>query len=273
MGLHEREKQLTFLYSAGGCLSLITIICSAVPWNHWEEILDRCLSVNCGCILFGKQTFNSFDGGDISVCYFITLASVPAFIIAVIMAVYHGYRVSMFSKEADNTTGRKTRRHRKGVVIVMTERSRRVAEDPGCICWTGLVILACCISILLIINAGILIYGYYKTCGEYRTSLSKDSQITGQMAAAINGRLSCGAIFDFMDYLEPVTRPFQRKEYVNYNRPHEEKDFERGPFINTGLSLQTAVGSACINCVVWITIFVNNGILVYNSRGWCGSRR
>lgn len=163
--------------------------------------------------------------------------------------------------------------YRKGVVIVMTERSRRVAEDPGCICWTGLVILACCISILLIINAGILIYGYYKTCGEYRTSLSKDSQITGQMAAAINGRLSCGAIFDFMDYLEPVTRPFQRKEYVNYNRPHEEKDFERGPFINTGLSLQTAVGSACINCVVWITIFVNNGILVYNSRGWCGSRR
>lgn len=112
MGLHEREKQLTFLYSAGGCLSLITIICSAVPWNHWEEILDRCLSVNCGCILYGKQTFNSFDGGDISACYFTTLASVPAFIIAVIMAVYHGYRVSMFSKEADNTTGRTTQRHR-----------------------------------------------------------------------------------------------------------------------------------------------------------------
>jgi hypothetical protein len=131
----------------------------------------------------------------------------------------------------------------------------------------------CGIGILLIINAVTLTYGYYKTCGEYRRNLSTDSQITGQMAAVINGRLSCGAIFDFMDYLEPVTRPFQRKEYVDYNRPHEERDYERGPFINTGVSLQAAVGSAYINCVVWIAIFVNNGILLYKSRGWCGNTR
>jgi hypothetical protein len=93
------------------------------------------------------------------------------------------------------------------------------------------------------------------------------------MAAAINGRLSCGAIFDFMDYLEPVTRPFQRKEYINYNQPHEERDFERGPFINTGLSLQTAIGSAWINCVVWAAIFINYGILVNEARGCCGGTR
>jgi hypothetical protein len=111
MGLREREKQLTFLYGAGACLSLVTIICSAVPWNHWEEILDTCMGVRCGCILFGTQTFHTFNGGDISMCYFITLASVPAFITAVIMAVYHGYRVCMFSKEANSTTGRIIRRY------------------------------------------------------------------------------------------------------------------------------------------------------------------
>jgi hypothetical protein len=148
----------------------------------------------------------------------------------------------------------------------MTVRTKRVAENPGCICWTGMVILACGIAILLIVSAVTLTDGYYKTCGEYRKGLSKDSQITGQMAAVISGRLSCGAILDFMDYLEPVTRPFQRKEYIDYNHPYEERDFQRGPFINTGLSLQVAVGSAWINCVVWFAIFVNNGILVYKAR-------
>lgn len=267
MGLHEREKRLAYLYSVTAMLSLVTIICSAVPWNHWEEILDTSLSVRSGCILYGTQTFSTFNGGAISICYFTTLASVPAFIIAIIMAVYHGYRVCMFSSDADNTTARK--RQRNGDVAVVTGRMKRVADNPGCICWTGLVILSCAIGILLIVNAGILTYGYYSTCGEYRQGLSRNSHITGQMAAAIDARLSCGAIFDFMDYLEPVTRPFQRKEYINYNRPHEEKDFQRGPFINTGLSLQIAISSAWINCIVWIVIFVSNSFIVCNERGWC----
>jgi hypothetical protein len=111
MGLYQREKRLAFLYTAGALLSLVTIICSAVPWNHWEEILDTCLSVRCGCILYGTQTFSVFNGGDISMCYFTTLASVPALIIAIIMAVYHGYRVCMFSSDADNTTATMTRRY------------------------------------------------------------------------------------------------------------------------------------------------------------------
>lgn len=111
MGLHEREKQLAFLYGVGACLSLVTIICSAVPWSHWEEILDTCVGVRCGCILYGSQTFHTFNGGDISVCYFATLASVPAFSIAIITAVYHGYRVCMFSKEVNRTTVRMTRRY------------------------------------------------------------------------------------------------------------------------------------------------------------------
>lgn len=271
MGLREREKQLAFLYGAGACLSLVTIICSAVPWSHWEEILDTCVSVRCGCVLYGSQSFHTFNGGDISICHFATLASVPVFVIAIITAIYHGYRVCMFSKEANRTTARMTRRN--GDIAVITEHTKRVADNPGCVCWTGLTILSCGICILMFISASNLTHGYYKTCGEYRKALSKDSQITGQMAAVINGRLSCGAIFDFMDYLEPVTRPFQRKEYINYNRPHEERDSERGPFINTGLSLQAAIGSAWINCVVWIAIIINYGIVVNEARGCCGGTR
>jgi hypothetical protein len=111
MGLREREKQLAFLYGAGACLSLVTIICSAVPWSHWEEILDTCVSVRCGCVLYGSRLFHTFNGGDISICYFATLASVPAFVIAIITAVYHGYRVCMFGTEANRTTARMTRRY------------------------------------------------------------------------------------------------------------------------------------------------------------------
>jgi hypothetical protein len=162
---------------------------------------------------------------------------------------------------------------RNGDVAIIREHTNRLADSPGCTCWTGLTILSCGIGILLILNASNLTHGYYKTCGEYRRVLSKDSQITGQMAAVINARLSCGTIFDFMDYLEPVTRPFQRKDYLNYNHPHEESDFMRGPFINTGLSLQAAIGSAWINCVVWIAIFINYVILVKKSGDCCGSTR
>jgi hypothetical protein len=111
MGIHEREKRLAYLYSAAAMLSLVTIICSAVPWSHWEEILDTSTSVQSGCILYGTQSFYAFNGGAISMCYFTTLASVPAFIIAIIMAVYHGYRVCMFSSDTDNTTTRMKRRY------------------------------------------------------------------------------------------------------------------------------------------------------------------
>jgi hypothetical protein len=111
MGLHEREKRFAYLYGAAAVLSLVTIICTAVPWNHWKEILDTCLSVPCGCILYGTQTFNTFNGGSISTCHFTTLASVPAFIFAIIMAVYYGYRVCMYSSDADTTTARMKRRY------------------------------------------------------------------------------------------------------------------------------------------------------------------
>jgi len=111
MGLHEREKLLAYLYGAAAILSLVTIICSAVPWTHWEEILDTSLSVRSGCILYGTLTSHTFNGGATSVCYFTTLASLPAFIIAIIMAVYHGYRVCMYSSDADSMTARRTRRY------------------------------------------------------------------------------------------------------------------------------------------------------------------
>jgi hypothetical protein len=120
MGFRERERQLACLYGVGASLSLVTIICSAVPWSHWEEILDTCVSDRCGCILYGSQTFRTFNGGDISVCYFATLASVPAFSIAIITAVYHGYRVCMFSKEENRTTARMTRRY--GFIISYTNK-------------------------------------------------------------------------------------------------------------------------------------------------------
>ncbi|PSN48424.1 hypothetical protein C0J52_08628 [Blattella germanica] len=256
MGLYERERQLSILAGASACLCIISITCSGVPWGHWKEVLDTCMTASCECILYGTQYFREFAGGNTSVCYFTTLAPVPVLIIAVFLAGYHGYRVCMYGRRME----RRPRRNGDVAVVQRDEEDR----SPGFVWLILLVVIASSVCILLIIASVILTDGYYATCSEYRRGLSRNTQVTGLMAAAINGRLTCGAIYDFMDYLEPVHRPFIRKEYVNYNRPHEEKDSERGGFINTGHSLQTAIGTYWINSCTWIVIIILYGLIAFS---------
>ncbi|KAJ9597363.1 hypothetical protein L9F63_011752 [Diploptera punctata] len=263
MGLHERERQLSILYGAATCLSLITIICIAVPWTHWKQILDTCTNYSCGCILYGTNYFYVYNGGNTSMCQFTTFAPIPVLVIAIIMAGYHGYRVCMSGKKV------KRKQKRNGDVAVIESRSGEPYDGPGLKWLIALIVIACCVSALLAVSTVTLIDGYYTTCREYRHHMTKWEVVNGQMASVINGRLQCGAIFDFMDYMEPIRRPFFRKDYINYNYPHEEKDYERGGFINTGLSLQIAISSACINCVTWGLIIINYAVLIYSSGECC----
>ena len=137
----------------------------------------------------------------------------------------------------------------------------------GLIWWIIFLVLACSVCVLLIALAVTLTDGYFSTCKEYRHRMAK-YEINGQMASAVANRLNCDAILDFMDYVEPFRRPFFRKDYVNYNRPHEETDYERGSPINTGVSLQIAITSAWINCVAWGAIIINYAVLI-RSTGKC----
>jgi len=80
------------------------------------------------------------------------------------------------------------------------------------------------------------------SCRQYRNRVVKNVHATGQMVGVIQHRLSCTAIFDFMDYL------------------HEDLSFERRRDyrINTSIPFIIAVAGAWIAVLCWILILVIN---------------
>lgn len=58
--------------------------------------------------------------------------------------------------------------------------------------------------------------------------------MTFVLLQAIHNRLPCGAIFDFMDYVQP-----------------DANDWRRGNEINTGIALQLAISTSWFNFISW----------------------
>lgn len=61
----------------------------------------------------------------------------------------------------------------------------------------------------------------------------------GREAHVIRYRLTCSAIFDYMDYLQP-----------------DANNFRRGEELNTGFALQLAIVCIWLNFLTWVFIFV-----------------
>lgn len=119
------------------------------------------------------------------------------------------------------------------------------------------MLIMCCINEALIIgDAIVLITGYYKTCGEYRKTVVRYLSAATQVSSVIYDRLTCGSAIDFMDYLEPKTRPPERKDPNVYVYPGEERDLYRGDLINTAAALQIAIISAWVNTVIMCLIII-----------------
>lgn len=57
--------------------------------------------------------------------------------------------------------------------------------------------------------------GFLYSCKQYRRELIKLLNLTGTAVGVVHGRLTCNAVFDFMDYLQPVVRNIERGSYVN----------------------------------------------------------
>lgn len=66
------------------------------------------------------------------------------------------------------------------------------------------------------IYAAIFTDGFEETCKNYRESLLKEITGFGNIVPVIKGRLSCSAVFDFMDYLV-VTVSYERRKYGRIN--------------------------------------------------------
>lgn len=92
MNSKQAEKWLAILYTASLVFSVTSVISLVVTWQNWVLTLDGCLDVDCGCILYGINTFQTFLGGDEKLCHFAAYCLVPIILISLCLSAYHGYR-------------------------------------------------------------------------------------------------------------------------------------------------------------------------------------
>jgi len=62
-------------------------------------------------------------------------------------------------------------------------------------------VISVIMAIYQLIYASIFTDGFQVTCKQYRESVLKEIQGVGNIVPVIKARLSCSAIFDFMDFL------------------------------------------------------------------------
>ncbi|XP_050665892.1 uncharacterized protein LOC126966058 [Leptidea sinapis] len=255
MNQYETEKRLCWCYGTLSVLLAVSVICVAVPYYHWKATLDVCPgswleNTSCGCIFFGVNSFRYFTGGHNSNCLYALIAPVPILVYALLMTLFHMYRVcinNIGQYEGEKST---TMEEIEGETIVVTTRTRTNQNYDGVIyCWIPNASIAGVLAIYNIVHAGIMTDGYNKTCQQYRGRLVTLLQSSGDQATAIHFRLSCQAIFDFMDYLEK-----------------DAPNSRRGDFINTGIALQLALITSWTSVIIWIAISVYTGIRAYKER-------
>ncbi|XP_012264403.1 uncharacterized protein LOC105690852 [Athalia rosae] len=243
----QAERQLAFLYTVSAVLTTTSIICLVVVWQYWAWTLDVCISVDCGCILYGVNTFSTFMGGDVKLCHFGTYALVPTLVIGLVLGVYHGYRTCIHRKLDE------PRPIPEATVYNRQERDRVVVVGPKrrsiCKQWVLAGFLGVLLCFLSLSHAVVLTDGYFKTCDQYRRNLIQLLGSQGREVQVIYNRLSCGAIFDYMDYLQP-----------------DANNWRRGDEINTGLAMQTAITTSWFNFFTWLVIIVINFIMARKRR-------
>ncbi|XP_076389316.1 uncharacterized protein LOC100881918 isoform X2 [Megachile rotundata] len=92
--MNERRAEcvLSILYVSSAIFSCISLVCLAAVWQYWAQILNVCISIDCGCILYGINTFRTFMGGDAKLCHFGVYGLIPTLLIGICLGAYHGHR-------------------------------------------------------------------------------------------------------------------------------------------------------------------------------------
>ncbi|CAK1548626.1 unnamed protein product [Leptosia nina] len=255
MNQYLTERRLCWCYGLLAVLLAATVICLGIPYNHWKATLDVCPGSwlennNCGCILYGVSTYQYFTGGHNSYCLYAVFAPIPILVYALIMAIFHMYRVcinNIGEYEGEKST---TMDEIEGETIVVTTRSRAAQNIDGVIfCWIPTSSVAAVFAVYNLIHASIITDGFLKTCQQYRGYLVREVRASGDQATAIHFRLSCQAIFDFMDYIQK-----------------DAPNSRRGDFINTGISMEIAIITSWLAVVLWIAVAVYTAIRAYKER-------
>lgn len=232
------EQFLTLLYISSVIASLTAMICIATLWQYWTYILNICISIDCGCILYSKYTFRTFAGGNGNLCKFGVYGLVPTAILDLCLAVYHGYRG--YLRKERNASSRNSNDNSRtfGISEPSTQAESRYRVTPYQK-WMPFVFLAILVSCLSLSHAIIITDGFSKTCEHYRSMLIQILESTGREAEVIRNRLSCEAIFDFMDYLQPNETTW------NLSKPPD-----------TGTVFQLTLASSWYNFGSWMIAFM-----------------
>ncbi|KYQ50074.1 hypothetical protein ALC60_10855 [Trachymyrmex zeteki] len=166
MNSKQAEIWLAVLYIGSMIFSVTSVISLVTTWQNWVVTLDGCIDVDCGCILYGINTFRTFLGGDEKLCHFAAYALTPIIIISLCLGAYHGYRCCIHKNlnEPKQINGGQIRNHNGYVVVHIKKRVTFKRWMP-----IGfLAALVCCLSLA---HAVVITDGYYKTCEQYRRNL------------------------------------------------------------------------------------------------------
>ncbi|KAL3285275.1 hypothetical protein HHI36_019385 [Cryptolaemus montrouzieri] len=232
------EKKLAIVYGITIAMGLITIITTSIAWSHWRSSLDHCIYKNCSCILFGEHTPNIFEGGPQVPCIFITYGPILNILFAAAFVCFHGYRYLFLRKSPNARTI--MRKNRDGETIHMAVQSEDSSPLPKCF-WVTLSTLTVSFTIYSLVHYVIFLIGYKQTCNEYRKTLENELGLRGSALPVIYSRLSCGGIYDFMDYLHPVP----------------ENSYRYG-IIDTGLILSLGLTGSFVATILFVIASIYN---------------
>lgn len=192
-------------------------------------------------------------------CQFAVYSAIPFTLFGLCLGLYHGYRCCIHRnlaeprRVADWDLQNRNGSRNNGEVIVVSPKRRSPCKQ-----WMLAAFLAVVLSCLSLAHAVVITDGYYKTCEQYRRNLIDLLGSRGREAEVIYNRLSCGAILDFMDYLQPDTN-----------------NWRRGSEINTGFALQLGIVCSWFNLVGWIAgcainiIMARNRLIELGEQFWC----
>ncbi|XP_026816662.1 uncharacterized protein LOC113556108 [Rhopalosiphum maidis] len=240
---------LVRLTLSGGALaaSVAAACCFLTVWSYWYYELDAdCTQArDCKCLLFGTSfAGGGFVGGDRFACLYVTYSLLASAGLAACACVYYGCRALL-------CPGRGRRRHPHHRPV------RRSAAETGPEDGTSSQIqisgLTMCFAIILAVMALnmfiasiVLSNGYISTCLQYVHRVKSFLMVSGNMVELISNRMSCGTIYDFMDYLQPPSRQ------VTYELIHRRKTNPRDSVINTSALLIISIILSWLNTLIWV---------------------
>lgn len=134
----------------------------------------------------------------------------------------------------------------------MTARSEAGSPDNDVspYFWVPAACFAAFMFVYVLVHAAMLTDGFLQSCRQYRNELLKHMRASGPMVLAVQGRLSCAAVFDFMDFLHPD---------VSFDRRRLDR-------INTAACLVLALIAAWMSVALWMGVLIINIVQARRSR-------